>query len=141
MSSPQGRKAKSESYAYSWFLPAEGHKGLEIVSQMPPSELEADTTGPENTQVAAMQARTNEWRHSGATRHQSSHKSLTLGSATLRLVGIVGWSTIAGTGAALLATRSGPFPGLQLGVLGGVWLGVSAAIWLVPGILSRASGR
>jgi len=141
MSSPQGRKAKSESYAYSWFLPAEGHKGLEIVSQMPPSELEANTTGPENAQVAAMQARTDEWRHSGATRHRSSHRSLVLGSSRLRLAGIAGWSTIAGTGAAVLATRAGPFPGLQLGALAGVWLGVSAAIWLLPGILSRLGGR
>jgi len=137
MSTPQGRKPKSESYAYSWFLPAEGHNGSAIVTQLPPSELEAVAQGPEISQAAAMKARTEAWRRSGATRPKAAHKSSAFSLVSLRLAGIGGWSIIAGSGAALLASRAGPFPGLQLGVLAGVWLGVSVAIWFVPGILSR----
>ncbi|HUK80115.1 MAG TPA: hypothetical protein VLU91_05580 [Nitrososphaerales archaeon] len=141
MSSPQGRKAKPDSYAYSWFLPAEGHGGLQVVSQMPPPEPEATSLGPQNEQIAAMNARTDEWRHSGTARPQSVKRSLAPDSVTMRLAGVAGWSAMAGTGAFVLLERSGSFPGLQLGVLTGVWLGVSAAIWLLPGILSRLSAR
>jgi len=137
MSSAQGRKPKPENYAYSWFLPADGHNGSAVVSQVPPPELESAAMGPENSQAAAMKARTDEWRHSGATRHKSARRSVSHDMLKLRLAGIGGWSAIAGSGAALLATRAGPFPGLQLGVLAGVWIGVAAAIWLVPGILSH----
>jgi len=141
MSSPQGRKAKPESYAYSWFLPAEGHKGMAVVVQMVPQEPEAASPGPQNEQMAAMKARTDEWRHSGTARPQSVKRSMAPDSVSLRLAGVAGWSAMAGTGAFVLFERAGSFPGLQLGVLTGVWLGVSAAIWLLPGILSRLSAR
>jgi hypothetical protein len=136
MSSPQGRKQRPESYAYSWFLPADGHNGSAIVSQLPPSELEAATSGSD-PKVAAMEARTEEWRHSGVKAKQSISKPLNVDLTKFRLIGIVGWSTLAAIGAALVSTRGGPTPGLQLGILGGAWIGISLAIWFVPRILSR----
>ena len=135
MSSPQGRKSKSESYAYSWFLPAEGHNGSVIVTQVLPSELEAppNTINPVFT---AMEARTEEWRHSGE-KAKSAQKSPTFSPTTLRLAGIGGWSAMAATVGVLLPAKLGYFPGFQLGILAVAWAGISAAIWFAPGILSR----
>jgi len=139
--SSQRQKPKSESYVYSWFLPADGHNTSAVAIQMPSPELEADPEETRNSQVAAMEARTEEWRHSGSTRHQSASRTLTFSSMRLRLAGIGGWSAIAGVGAAALFSRAGPLPRFQLDVLGWVWLGVSVAIWFVPGILSRLGAK
>jgi hypothetical protein len=138
MSSPQARKPKVENYEYSWFLPADGHNGSAVVSQVPSSELEGAGEGSDKLGVAAMEARTERWRHSGE--HKSAHvraSSFSLEQARVRLAIVVGWSAIAGSGAVLLVARAGQPPSIQLGLLAGVWLGVSAAIWFLPGILSR----
>jgi len=140
MSSHQVRKPKPESYAYSWFLPAEGNNGSVIISQLPPPELEG-TAITENPKVAAMEARTEEWRHSGERKVKSGQKYLSIDPTRLRFAGIAGWSAIAAIGGLLLSTRAGSFPGLQLGILAGAWIGVSAAIWFVPGIISSLSFR
>jgi hypothetical protein len=139
MSSPQGRKPKPESYAYSWFLPADGHNGSAVVSQLSPSELEATAEGAKTSEAAAMQARTEQWRRSGERRsalHQTGSSSLDL--TRVRLMGMVGWSVVAASGAVLLVVRSGQSASTQLGVLAGVWFGLSAAIWFVPQVLGRA---
>ena len=136
MSSPQGRKAKSESYAYSWFLPAPGSNGSLLTIQVPPRELE-ESGKPANSEFKAQEARTEQWRHSGKIAHPAPQSKLQgLDVAKLRVAGVAGWSALAGTGAVLLSTRGGAFPGFQLGVLGGVWIAVSAAVWFLPGILS-----
>jgi len=138
MSTAQVRKPKPESYEYSWFLPAGGHNGSAIVHQLPPSELEAASAQVENPEIRAMEARTEQWRHSGATRSRSAQlQPWKLDQARLRLAGVVAWSGMAAIGAILMVARTGPFPGLQVGILGGVWAGISAAIWFVPQILSR----
>ena len=138
MSSAPARKQKAESYAYSWFLPAEGHNGSAIASQLPPPELEAASGNVRDAEMAAMEARTEQWRHSA--KHQATSqraRSLNPGKAGVRFIGVVGWSAVAGSGAVVLATRAGQFPSTQLGILAGVWLGVSAAIWFIPAVLSR----
>jgi len=137
MSSPQGRKPKPENYEYSWFFPADGRNGPAAVTQVPLSELEG-TVPTENPEIAAMEARTEKWRHSGQRKAPSKHaRSLSLGTSAVSKIGILGWSCVAGSGAVVLAMRAGQFPGTQLGILAGVWLGVSAAIWFIPGVLSR----
>jgi len=138
MSSPQGRKPKPESYEYSWFLPADGHKSSAVVSQLDPSELEAKAEGSKNPEIAAMQARTEQWRRSGEHRSASNRAGSKIIDLTkVRLMGTVAWSAIAGSGAVLLVARAAQFPSAQLAILAGVWLGLSAAIWFIPGILSR----
>jgi hypothetical protein len=140
MSTTQGRKPKPESYEYSWFLPAGGHNGSAVVHQLPPSVLEAADAQANgvDSEITAMEARTEQWRHSGVTRSRSAqHQPWKLDQAKLRLAGIVGWSGMAAIGGILLAARAGPFPGVQVGILGAAWVGISAAIWFVPQILSR----
>ena len=138
MSSPPGRKPKAESYAYSWFLPADGHNGPVVVSQLSVPELEATVEGEKTSEISAMTARTEQWRRSGehhSAIHQAGASGLDL--TRLRLLGMVGWSAVAGSGAILLVTRAGQAASSQLGVLAGVWFGLSAAIWFVPAFLAH----
>jgi hypothetical protein len=138
MSSPQGRKPKTESYEYSWFLPAGGKISVAVVSQLPPSEADVTEEAGENSEIAAMQARTEQWRRSGD--HRSAQHEIgfrDLDSTRIRVIGLAGWSAVAGSGAILMASRLGQYPSTQLGILAGVWIGISAAIWFVPAILSR----
>jgi hypothetical protein len=133
MSSPEVRKRKSESFEYSWFLPAGGNGGSVIVSQVPTLELEADPANIQDSETAAMEARTEKWRHSGEKKQRSRALiSWNIDSNRLGLAGIAGWSAMAAVGGLLLSTRAGPFPGVQLGILGGVWVGISALIWFLP---------
>ena len=136
MSSTQARKPKSESYAYSWFLPASAHNGSATVLQAPPTEPLASASRGESSEMAARQARTEQWKHSGQAKGKSAApKSMKFSPPTLRVAGVAGWSAIAGAGAVILATRSGPFPGVQMGILGGVWVGVSVLVWYFVGKL------
>jgi len=135
MSSTQGRKPKSENYAYSWFLPATGNNGTAMASQLLPSGPEAAPANAENSEMAAMEARTEQWRHSGETKKSVASKPWSISPVRLRLAGVSGWSAVAAVGAIVLATRAGPFPGTQLGILGGVWVGISALVWFLVGKL------
>ena len=138
MSSPQGRKPKSESYEYSWFLPAGGHSGTGVVSQLSPAELEETTEGSQDSAAAAMQARTERWRRSGEhAQTRTAGGSFGLDLTRVRLMGVVGWSAVAGSGAVVMVARASQSPSMQLGMLAGVWLGLAAAIWFVPAVLSR----
>jgi len=136
MSSGQGRKPNAEGYEYSWFLPAGGHNGS-AVAHVTSFEAEAAARKAENSEVEAMEAQTERWRHSGEKNGTPQSKSLGPNQAGVRIIGMVGWSAVAGSGAILLISRAGQFPSLQVGILAAVWLGVSTAIWFVPGILSR----
>jgi hypothetical protein len=132
MSSTQG-KPKPESYAYSWFLPAEGHNGSASVLHVVFPDPEVDAAKAENSEVVEMEVRTEKWRHSGETKHQTAAQvSWLLEPTRLRLAGIGGWSAIAAVGGLMLSMRAGPFPGVQIGILGGVWVGISALIWFLP---------
>ena len=138
MSSPQARKQKAESYAYSWFLPAPGSNGSVIAAQMPLAGQRPLAPKAESQETIAMEARTEAWRHSGGVvQTKVSAKGWSVDSTKLRIGGIAGWSAVAGTGAVLLSTRAGTFPGVQLGVLAVVWLAVSAAVWYVPRFLPK----
>jgi len=133
MSSPEGRKPKPESYAYSWFLPAGGNGGSVIVSQFPSPEVEADPGDVQLSETAVMEARTEKWRHSGQKKQRSRTQiSWHIDSTRVGIAGVAGWSAMAGIGGLLLSTRAGPFPGVQLGILAGVWVGISALIWFLP---------
>jgi len=134
MSSTQVRKPKSENYAYSWFLPASAHNGQTSVLQVPPPVPEAAVERGRSSEIAAMEARTEQWKHSGEIKHRTQ-KSQGISPPTLRLAGVAGWSAIAAAGAVVLASRAGPFPGVQLGVLGGVWVGISVLVWFLAGKL------
>jgi len=133
MSSTERGKLKPDNYEYSWFLPAGGNSGSVIVAQGPPSEREVDPAQGEDSELKAMQARTEKWRHSGKNGHQPGAPTLWhIDTMKLRFAGIAGWSVMAAIGGLLLSTRAGPFPGAQLGLLGAVWVGISALIWFVP---------
>ena len=133
MSSMEGRKPRPESYEYSWFLPAGADGGSVILSHVPPPDPEADPAIPQDSEMAAMEARTERWRHSGEKKQRTRIQvSWHIDSKMLGIAGIAGWSAMAAIGGFLLATRAGPFPGIQLGILGGVWFGVSALIWFLP---------
>jgi len=137
MSTPQGRKPKAESYAYSWFLPADGHNGSAVVTQLSPAELEATVEGAKTSEVAAMNARTEQWRRSGEHRSRFHQPTPGIDLTRVRLMGMVGWSAVAGSGAVVMLARAGQSASTELGVLAGVWFGLSAAIWFVPAILAR----
>jgi len=133
MSSTEGGKLKPDNYEYSWFLPAGGNSGSVIVAQGPPSEHGADPAQGEDSELKAMQARTEKWRHSGENGHQTGAPTLRhIDTMRLRLAGIAGWSAMAAVGGLVLSMRAGAFPGTQLGILGGVWVGVTALIWFIP---------
>jgi len=133
MSSAEGRKPKPESYEYSWFLPAGGNSGSVILSQGPSPELEANHANEQDSELKAMEARTEKWRHSGENGHRVGPSGLwQIDTTRLGLAGITGWSAMAAIGGIMLFTRAGSFPGAQLGMLGGVWVGISALIWFVP---------
>ncbi|MDA4124002.1 MAG: hypothetical protein OK438_00935 [Thaumarchaeota archaeon] len=55
----------------------------------------------------------------------------------LRLGALVGWTSIAGTGALLLLNRGGPFPATQLSELLATWAGVSGILWVVSARLKK----
>jgi len=135
MSSSQGRKPKPESYAYSWFLPATGNNGAVMAAQaLPPDPEDPPATNAEDSEMAAVDARTEQWRHSGEVKQKAAaSKSWSFSQARLRLLGVSGWSAVAAVGAVALATRAGPFPGTQLGILAGVWVGISALVWFLVG--------
>jgi len=139
MSAPQGRKPKAESYAYSWFLPADGHSGSAVVSQMLPSDMDAEAEGS-NSELETMEARTERWRRSGerkSAHHQA--RSFSIEQTRVKLAAMVGWSAVVGSGAVLMVARASQTPSTQLGILAAVWLGVSAAVWFLPGLLSRGN--
>jgi len=137
MSAEQASKPKSDSYAYSWFLQAPGNNGSVIAPQAPPAET-TPAEAPES-ELQAQEARTEEWRHSGNSQQGVARAGIRLDQAVIRLVGVAGWSAVAGAGAILLANKAGGAPPIQMGILGGVWVGVSLAIWFIPGLLSRMS--
>ena len=134
MSSTDKHKRKSESYAYSWFIPAPGSNGAapSMSISLPESESPSETS-VETQERESVEVRTEKWRHSGSASQNPAHpKSLSIDPLKLRVPGILGWSVMVASGAVLVSTRSGPFPGMQLGVLAGAWLGISALIWFLP---------
>jgi hypothetical protein len=107
-----------------------------MASQVLFSEPEVAAPKAENPEMAAIEARTEQWRHSGEIKQKAvASGSLKFSPTKLRLAGVSGWSAVAAVGAIVLATRAGPFPGTQLGILGGVWLGISALVWFLVGKL------
>jgi hypothetical protein len=136
MSSTPGHKPKSDSYAYSWFLPAPGTNGSANGWRVPVAEPEAaETRSPE---IAEQEKRTEAWRHSAEKKSAPPLLgSLSVSQRIIGVVGVIGWSAVAGTGAAFLIARASEFPTTQIGILAGVWVGVSAAIWFMPRFLSR----
>jgi len=133
MSSAEGGKPKPESYEYSWFLPAGGNSGSVIVSQGASPEVKEGPANGQDSELKAMEARTEKWRHSGENGHRAGGPGMfQIDTVRLGLAGLAGWSAMAAIGGIVLFARGGPFPGTQLGMLGGVWVGISALIWFVP---------
>ena len=133
MSTQNKRKASEERYIYSWYLPVPGG---EKTGAHP---MAADTMEIEDQPEEPMQVNTEylpvEQVSSGQKGALDMH--LKLSGSSLKLLGLAGWSAVAGGGLiALLATRSS-FATDNVIALCGVWAGLSALIWFLPDIMTK----
>ena len=127
-SCPREPTTEERGYSYSWSSPTNDPSPA---SSSPEGSMEArggqDPAGgaglqPQRTAVGALQG--------------IAGRFLGGGVPSLRSVGVIGWSAIAGSGAMVALADAGPSVGTQLGSIGGLWLGVTAAIWFMPKILA-----
>lgn len=122
------QKAKEKAFSYSWSSP--------VADSSPPVPKQADTAGaaPGGANPA------------GVSEVQSRESSLGFlqdilggifggGLGSVRNLGVIGWSAVAGSGAIVAATEAGPSIAMRLGTIGGLWLAVSAAIMFLPKFL------
>jgi hypothetical protein len=118
-------KTKEKAFSYSWSSPAP--------DPSPPILKQADATG-----VASDGA-----DPAGMSEVQSPGSSLGFlqsilgrvfgeGLLSVRNIGVIGWSAVAGSGAALAIMEAGPSIAMRLGSIGGLWLAVSAVILFLP---------
>lgn len=120
------QEPKGDAHAYPWFFPSEGN-GTGETNDASSVRGQAGEAGadPEG-----------ELTRSGPSSHGRPHSPLKANvpgnHLRLRVVEVLGWSAFAAAGTAELASRPGPFPGLQVGLMAGVWLAVSAAVWFLP---------
>jgi len=133
MSSVSVSKTKGETYAFSWSMPApdagDGSEGT-VLRSVPMAE--EGNPGPVQNGSETVQP---EDANSGYASPFESTKML--GIPSLRLIGIIAWSAVAGAGMITVALKFGSAAGMQVGEIGGLWLAVGAAIWLVPAKLLK----
>ena len=153
MSESAGRASRGERYQFNWS--SSGGQSVVALTQSVP-EVAADdpsilqNEGPMPVEQIADQLQEEQkagypvFDEKSLSTFRSSPKSrsgIVLGSFTLtpkvQLVAILGWSCLAGAGAAALMSNPGPVLGMRLSELGAVWGGISALIWFLPHILSR----
>jgi hypothetical protein len=118
-------KAEEKAFSYSWSSP--------VSDPSPPIPKQADATGAASSGADP----------AGVSDVQSAESSLGPlqgilgrvfegGLGSIRNLGILGWSVVAGSGAIVAATEAGPSIAMRLGTIGGLWLAVSAAILVLP---------
>jgi hypothetical protein len=131
MTNTPTRKAKTDTYTYSWFLPAPGDNPT--TGPAPPPE-DASAGSPSQAAELAVHSQVRE-RGPGFLRHFSLSGILSSDSGKVRIIGLFGWSDVAGAAMALTVARSGS--SLQVGAIAGIWLAISAVIWILPTKLKR----
>jgi hypothetical protein len=133
MSNVSVSKTKGEAYAFSWSMPAlNGGSNPEgtVLHSVPMAE----DGNPELVQEGSEQAQSQDPSTGYASPCESTR---VLGLPSLRLLGTIAWSAVAGAGMFAVAIKFGSEAGMQFVEIGGLWLAVGAAIWLVPGKLLK----
>jgi hypothetical protein len=138
---------KEEAFAYSWSsLPGLEPKGEEkafsyswsspVSDSSPPIPKHVDTTGtaPSGADPAGVSEVRSPVSSLGFLRAIIG-QTFSGGLGSIRSLGVIGWSAVAGSGAIVAATEAGPSIAMRLGTIGGLWLAVSAAILLLPKII------
>jgi len=133
MSLSPARKTNAETYAFSWSLPA-GGEGSDTEGMVLHSVPLVDETGSGPAQEANDTVQLEEAPPTYASPYEPARRFRAPG---LRLVGVLAWSAIAGTGLAGAVMKFGVAFGMQVGEIAGLWLALGAAIWLVPPKLIR----
>jgi len=133
MSSMTARKTKGETYAFNWSMPAFGggsdSEGT-VLHSVP--LVEEGNQEPVNAASEPVQMQD---AYSG---YDSPYEpARRFPAPSLRLLGVVAWSAVAGAGVVGAAMKFGAVLGMQVGEIGGLWLALGAAIWLVPPKLLR----
>ena len=123
---------KEEAYSYSWSTQPPESAAVEAR----PEGVASSPSGPAPIAGKA--------RHSGSARgivQVFAGRIFGGGIPSVRSIGVIGWSAVAGSGAIIALTDASPSVATQLGSIGGLWLGVTAAIWFLPkAIRSRPEG-
>jgi hypothetical protein len=130
MANQNPRRAKPETYVFSWSIPASGFGGdAEMVHPSGHAE-EVGVEGTSRTVGVAPMPRKDQvtGAHNDAFTNPSSRL---LDASGLRVLGLIGWSAIAGSGVMAAAMTFGTTLA-QLGAIGGLWVAVGVVIWFVP---------
>ena len=117
---------KEEAYSYSWSTQSPESAPV----QTKPEGVAPSPGGPAPTAGKA--------RHSGSaleTIQVFAGRIFSGGLPSVRSMGVIGWSAIAGSGAIIALTDASPSIATQLGSIGGLWLGIAAAIWFLPKVV------
>jgi hypothetical protein len=133
MSSMSVRKTKGDTYAFSWSMPApnDGTNSEGTVLHSVPLVEEGNS---ESIQEASQPVQMEDAYSSYASPYEPT-KGFRVPS--LRILGIVAWSAVAGSGVVGAAMKFGSAFGMQVAEISGLWLAIGATIWLVPPKLLR----
>ena len=116
-------KAKDKAFSYSWSSPD------------PEESMAVSNAGA--LQVSPGEAEVQRVEPSPGVMQNIADRVFGDGLPGFRVVGVIGWSAIAGSGAIVALADAGPSVAAQLGSIGGLWLGVSAAIWFLPRVIRK----
>jgi hypothetical protein len=135
---------KEEAFAYSWSsLPGSEPKAVEKAFSYSWSSPVSDSSPPTLKQADATVAAPGGANPAAVSETQPPDSRLEFfrailgqtfggGLGSIRNLGVIGWSAVAGSGAIVAVTEAGPSIAMRLGTIGGLWLAVSAAILFLP---------
>jgi hypothetical protein len=121
-------KTKEKAFSYSWSSPAPNPSQTTPTMPEGPNELQGGPDQAGVTEALPLESIL------GVIQGVSG-RIFGGGLPSIRKVGVIGWSAVAGSGAILAMVDAGPSVATQLGSIGGLWLGISAAIWFLPKIV------
>jgi hypothetical protein len=128
MSSVSVGKTKGETYAFSWSMPAPNGG-----SDLDGTVLHSVPLGEEGNTDPVQQASEPVQLQDPYSSYDSPYEpARRFPAPSLRLLGVVAWSAVAGAGVVGAMMKFGAVLGMQVGEIGGLWLALGAAIWLVP---------
>jgi hypothetical protein len=133
MSNVSISKTKGEAYVFNWSMPAPdggSDTGGTVLHSVPMAE----EGNQEHVQEGSEPVQSQDAYSNYASPFESTRR---LEVPSLRLLGIIAWSAVAGSGMMAVAMKFGSAAGMQVAEIGGLWLAVGAAIWLVPGKLLK----
>ena len=111
-------KGQEKAFAYSWSTPD-------------PEALAAVPKAPDQATSAA-EAEAQPTESTSGILQRVTDRVFGEGLPGFRMVGVIGWSAIAGSGAVMALLDAGSSAGVEMGTIGGLWIGVAAAIWFLP---------